>query len=311
MDMELRHLRYFLALAEELSFTRAAERVGIAQPPFSHQIQALEREIGVRLVDRTPRRVTLTDAGIAFADRARFILSRLDDAVAVTQQVGRGMSGQIRVGFTESGCFHPAVTRALLEFRKAYPGIHVTLEETSSTELVAMVRDGTVDAAFVRPPFQPDPSVAQVALLEEGMIIATPKAHHLANRTSAKLRELSEETFIFYHRRVRPGLTDAVIAACERSGFHPRLGQEAPQLTSTLNLVAAGLGVSIVPESLRHLRTNEISYLRLTGEAPRAAIVLVSRADRRSSAVDNFVSLARQIAKEHSSGRPAEKRRRK
>jgi DNA-binding transcriptional LysR family regulator len=231
-------------------------------------------------------------------------------AVAVTQQISRGMSGEIRVGFTESGCFHPAVTRTVLEFRKTYPGLHLTLEETSSTDLVAMVREGTLDAAFIRPPFQPDPVIAHTALLEEDMIIAIPKAHRLAARKSANLRELSEETFIFYHRRIRPGLTDAVIAACERSGFHPRLGQEAPQLTSTLNLVAAGLGVSIVPESLRHLRTNEIAYLRLTGDGPRAAIGLVSRDDRRSAAVENFVSLARPIAQEHKSDRPVAKQRR-
>src|SRR6202795_872783 len=137
MMMELRHLRYFLALAEELSFTRAAERVGIAQPPFSQQIQALEHEIGVRLVDRTPRRVVLTEAGTILAERVRSILSHIAEAVTVTQQVGRGLSGHVCVGFTESGCFHPAVTQTLLEFRQAYPDLHVTLKESNSTNLVA------------------------------------------------------------------------------------------------------------------------------------------------------------------------------
>src|ERR1700675_2553941 len=134
--MELRHLRYFLALAEELSFTRAAERVGIAQPPFSQQIQALEQEIGVRLVDRTPRRVVLTEAGTVLAERVRFILSRIGEAVVVTQQVGAGMSGHGGAGFTESGCFHSVMTRTLLECSKAYPAVHVTLQEISSTNLV-------------------------------------------------------------------------------------------------------------------------------------------------------------------------------
>ena len=294
--MELRHLRYFLALAEELSFTRAAERVGIAQPPFSQQIQALEHEIGVRLVDRTPRRVVLTEAGAVLAERVRSILSHIADAVTATQQVGRGMSGHVCVGFTESGCFHPAVTQTLLEFREAYPNLHVTLKESNSTNLVAMIREGTVDAAFIRPPFEGDDGVAHTPLLQEKMVAAVPKGHRLASRKATTLADLSDEVFVFYHRRVRPGLTDVVIAACERSGFHPRLGQEAPQLTSTLNLVAAGLGVSIVPESLRHLRTNDIAYLRLTGEAPQAALGLASRVGERSAAVGNFMAVALSIA---------------
>jgi DNA-binding transcriptional LysR family regulator len=294
--MELRHLRYFLALAEELSFTRAAERVGIAQPPFSQQIRALEQEMGVRLVDRTPRRVVLTEAGTVFAERARFILSRVGEAVVVTQQIGRGLSGHICVGFTESGCFHPAVTRTLLEFRQAYPALHVTLQENKSTNLVAMIREGTVDAAFIRPPFEADEVVAYTPLLHEKMVVAVPRGHRLASRKATTLAGLSEEVFVFYHRDVRPGLTDTVIAACERSGFRPRLSQEAPQLTSTLNLVAAGLGISIVPESLKHLRTNDIVYLRLTGDAPQAALGLASRADGRSAAVGNFIAVALRIA---------------
>lgn len=297
--MELRHLRYFLALADELSFTRAADRVGIAQPPFSQQIQALEQEIGVRLVDRTPRRVVLTEAGAILAERVRFILSRIGEAVVVTQQVGRGISGHVCVGFTESGCFHPAVTRTLLEFRQAYPGLHVTLQENSSTNLVAMIRDGTVDAAFIRPPFEADEVVAYTALLHEKMLVAIPKGHRLSSRKATTLAGLSDEVFVFYHRDVRPGLTDVVIAACERSGFRPRLSQEAPQLTSTLNLVAAGLGVAIVPESLRHLRTNDIAYLRLTGDAPQAALGLASRADVRSAALGNFIAVALKIARDH------------
>jgi DNA-binding transcriptional LysR family regulator len=297
--MELRHLRYFLALAEELSFTRAAERVGIAQPPFSQQIQALEQEMGVRLVDRTPRRVVLTEAGTVFAERVRFILSRIGEAVVVTQQVGRGMSGHVCVGFTESGCFHPAVTRTLLEFRQAYPALHVTLQENKSINLVAMIREGTVDAAFIRPPFEADEVVAYTPLLHEKMVVAVPRGHRLALRKATTLAGLSEEVFVFYHRNVRPGLTDAVIAACERSGFRPRVSQETPQLTSTLNLVAAGLGVSIVPESLKHLRTNDIVYLRLTGNAPQAALGLASRADGRSAAVDNFIAVALRVADDH------------
>jgi DNA-binding transcriptional LysR family regulator len=250
-------------------------------------------------VDRTPRRVVLTEAGSVFAERARFILSRIGEAVVVTQQIGRGMSGHVCVGFTESGCFHPAVTRTLLEFRQAYPALNVTLQENKLINLVAMIREGTVDAAFIRPPFEADEVVAYTALLHEKMVVAVPRGHRLALRKATTLAGLSEEVFVFYHRNVRPGLTDAVIAACERSGFRPRVSQETPQLTSTLNLVAAGLGVSIVPESLKHLRTNDIVYLRLTGNSPQAALGLASRADGRSAAVDNFIAVALRVADDH------------
>ncbi|MDR3670105.1 MAG: LysR family transcriptional regulator [Holophaga sp.] len=294
--MDLRHLRYFLAVAEEHSFTRAAARVGIAQPPFSQQIQALERELGVELLARTKRHVALTAAGAVFAEQARFILARLAEAITVTQKVGRGLSGHIRIGFTESGCFHPTVTRILLEFRQTYPDLHLTLAENSSTDLARMVRDGELDAAFLRPPFQDDEVVAFAPLLRENLVVAVPRGHRLAARKTVALLDLADETFVFYHRRVRPGLTDAVIAACERAGFQPRMGQEAPQLTSTLNLVAAGLGISVVPESLRHLRKNEIAYLGLKGDAPQAALGLVSRVDERSAAVGNFIDLAHRAA---------------
>jgi DNA-binding transcriptional LysR family regulator len=160
-----------------------------------------------------------------------------------------------------------------------------------------MIREGTVDAAFIRPPFEVDDVMAYTPLLQEKMVVAVPKGHRLASRKTTPLASLSDEAFVFYHRSVRPGLTDAVIAACERAGFRPRLSQEAPQLTSTLNLVAAGLGVSIVPESLRHLRTNDIAYLRLTGDAPQAALGLASRVDERSAAVRNFIAVALRIAR--------------
>jgi DNA-binding transcriptional LysR family regulator len=162
-----------------------------------------------------------------------------------------------------------------------------------------MIREGTVDAAFIRPPFEADEVVAYTPLLHEKMVVAIPKAHRLSSRKATTLAGLADELFVFYHRDVRPGLTDAVIAACERSGFRPRVSQEAPQLTSTLNLVAAGLGVAIVPESLRHLRTNDIAYLRLSGDAPQAALGLASRADRRSVALGNFIAVALRIARDH------------
>src|SRR6202166_2360970 len=209
------------------------------------------------------------------------------------------MSGHVCVGFTESGCFHPAVTRTLLEFRQAYPALHVTLQENKSTKLVAMIREGTVDAAFIRTPFEADEVVAYTPVLQEKMVVAVPKGHRLASRKATTLARLSDDVFVFYHRRVRPGLTDAVIAACERSGFRPRLSQEAPQLTSTLNLVAAGLGISIVPESLRHLRTNDIAYLQLTGDAPRAALGLASRDKGKSAAVEHFIAVAVKVAQEY------------
>jgi len=291
--MELRHLRYFLAVAEELNFTRAAERLNISQPPLTQQIKALETEMGVALLDRSAYRIELTDAGRAFATEAARILGEVRDAVQIAKRAAAGATGRVRIGFTESASFNPLVTSSFRDFRSNYPDVEISLEEHPSTELVGALRAGRLDAAFVRPPLREEPGIAFELLETEELVVAVPSGHELARRESLELRELATQTFILYPRAVRPGLADAIVTACEAAGFTPRVEQYAPQLSSTVNLVAAALGISIVPRSMQSLQPDLVAYIGLSGQPLNAMLGIAYRANENSAPVVNFISAAR------------------
>jgi DNA-binding transcriptional LysR family regulator len=291
--MELRHLRYFIAVAEEGHITRAAERLGMQQPPLSQQIRALERELDVQLFRRKPRGVELTDAGSAFLERARAILDQVDRAFATARRTARGEQGRVVVGFTGSAPFHPFVPRVIRAFREMHPLVSLVLEESGSSELVQGLHNEDIDAAFIRSPVADVVGLVVKPLLEEDMLVALPAAHSLAREATAlPLSALANETFILYKRPGGPGLYDTIITACRGAGFSPRVGQEAPRIISTLNLVAAGLGVSIVPASLRRLQMDGVVYRRLTGSTDlKAPLILACRPGENSAAVQRFLDL--------------------
>jgi DNA-binding transcriptional LysR family regulator len=301
--MELRHIRYFIAVAEEGHVTRAAERLGMQQPPLSQQIRALERELDVQLFRRKPRGVELTYAGRALLGDARAIMAQVEHAFASTRRTARGEQGRITIGFTSSAPFHPFVPRVIRSFREAFPLIALTLEESGTTELIQDLREERVDAAFIRTPVADPVGLRVDTLLEEAMLVALPSQHVLARSrrgddAAVALKRLAGETFIVYRRHSGPGLYDAIIAACHAAGFSPLIGQEAPRIVSTLNLVAAGLGLSIVPASLQRMHMDGVSYRRLTGTAqPRAPLLLASRRGDTSPIVRQFLALVRQTAK--------------
>ena len=295
--MELRHLRYFVAVAEEGHVTRAAERLGIQQPPLSQQIQALERELDAPLFRRKPRGVELTPAGRALLDDARAILARADEAVAAVKRAAQGEAGRLGIGFTSSASFHPFVPRAIRAFREAHPLVALALEESGTTELVAALRAQTIDAAFVRSPFGESSDIAVRPLLDEPMVAALPSGHRLSAGGPLPLAALAEEIFILYRRPVGPGLHDAIIAACDRAGFSPQIGQEAPRMLSTLSLVAAGLGVTVVPASMSRLEAEGVAYRPLDASALLTApLNLAYRRDEISAAVRRFVALVQRGA---------------
>ncbi len=294
--MELRHLRYFLAVAEELNVTRAARRLNISQPPLTQQVRALEAELGVALLDRSGYRIRLTDAGRLFALEAGRILEEVRRAQQMARAAASGTSGRVRVGFTESASFNPRVTAALRAFRIAYPGVEVSLEEHPSTELAAALREGRIDVGFVRPPLREGRGLVFELLEREPLVVAVPRGHRLARRKRIALGELASETFILYPRAVRPGLADEVVSGCEAAGFTPRVGQYAPQLSSTINLVAASIGISIVPASMCALQPRLVVYLALEGEPLQALLGIAHRDEERSSAVRNFAATARELA---------------
>jgi DNA-binding transcriptional LysR family regulator len=299
MIMELRHLRYFVAVAEEGHVTRAAERLGIQQPPLSQQIQALERELDAQLFHRKPRGVELTPAGRALLDDARAILARTEAAVAATKRAARGEAGRIGLGFTSSASFHPFVPRVIRAFRETHPLVALSLEESGTTELVAALRSEAIDLALIRSPVGDIAGVTVFPVLEEPMVVALPTGHRLArSRAALPLAELAGETFILYRRPVGPGLHDAIVAACDRAGFSPRIGQEAPRMLSTLSLVAAGLGISLVPASMSRLETEGVAYRALDKAAQLTApLNLASRRSEASAAVRRFIAMVQRRAR--------------
>jgi DNA-binding transcriptional LysR family regulator len=293
--MELRHLRYFIAVAEEGHVTRAAERLGMQQPPLSQQIRALERELDVQLFRRKPRGVELTDAGQAFLDRAYVILGEVDRAFATTRRTARGEQGRVVVGFTSSAPFHPFVPRVIRAYREMSPLVSLVLEESGSSELVHGLHNDTIDAAFIRSPVADVVDLVVRPLLDEDMVVALPAGHPMTQQdvdTPLPLAALRNETFILYKRPGGPGLYDTIITACGNAGFSPSVGQEAPRIISTLNLVAAGLGVSIVPASLQRLQMDGVIYRRLSGSPElKAPLILACRPGENSAAVKRFIEL--------------------
>lgn len=303
--MELRHLRYFIAVAEAGHITRAAEQLGIQQPPLSLQIKALEKELGVLLLRRKPRGVELTDAGVAFLERARVILNEVERAFASTRRTARGEQGRVVVGFTASAPFHPFIPRVIRAYREMSPLVSLALEESGSSALVQGLHNEQMDAVFIRSPVADVVGLEVTPLLEEEMVVALPAGHPLATASltndsaTLPLGALAKETFVLYKRRGGPGLYDTIITACRGAGFVPRVGQEAPRIVSTLNLVAAGLGVSVVPASLRRLQMDGVIYRRLSDTTElklKAPLILACRPGENSAAVQRFIDLVRNTA---------------
>jgi len=297
--MELRHLRYFVAVAEEGHITRAAARLGIQQPPLSQQIRALEAELQVQLFRRKPRGVELTQAGQALFAEAQAILREVDHAVTAARRTARGEAGRIGLGFTSSASFHPFVPQLIRVYREAHPLVALSLEESGTGELVAALIEGRLDAAFVRSSIGPAAGIAVHCVLEEAMVAALPAGHPLAAGPAARrlaLAALAAETFILYRRPLGPGLYDSIIAACQRAGYSPNIGQEAPRMLATLSLVAAGLGVSLVPQSMRRLRVHGVAYRPLDSAAGLVApLSLAFRRGESSAATQRFIALVRRM----------------
>jgi DNA-binding transcriptional LysR family regulator len=301
--MELRHLRYIIAVAEERHITRAAERLGIQQPPLSRLIKAVEQEIKVQLFRRVPRGVELTDAGRAFLDGARATFANLDRTLESARRTARGEQGRISVAFTGSIAFHPLVPRVIREFRETFPLVAVTLGEAyAAAELIECIESDRLDAAFIRMNTAKPEGLVFHPLLEEPLIVALPEGHALARgqpRAVLPLKRLSDETFVVSRRYGgRAVVRDAAFAACHAAGFSPRVGQEAPQVISTLPLVAAGIGICIVPASLQHLNIPGVAYRRLAGSTQlKVSLNLASRRGDTSAVVRQFVNLVRRRAK--------------
>ncbi len=306
--MDLRHLRHFVAVAEEGHITRAAARLGMQQPPLSQSIRALEDELELQLFRRKPRGVELTEAGRSLMADAQAILAQVERALARAKRTARGEQGRVVIGFTSSAPFHPFVQKVIRQFRDSHPRVSLVLEESGTGDLVDALQAERLDAAFIRSPVPDGEGIAVHELFEERMFAALPGDHPLAadgHDTPLPLADLAAEPFVLYRRSSGPGLYDAIVGACHAAGFMPRMEQEAPRIVATLNLVAAGLGVTIVPESLCGMRLGGIAYRPLAA-TPRlvAPIRLACRATDHAAAAQRFIALVRAEARRRDTGDP-------
>ncbi|HZU62921.1 MAG TPA: LysR family transcriptional regulator [Novosphingobium sp.] len=296
--MELRHLRYFLAVAEERNFTRAAARVGIGQPPLSQQIRDLEAEVGTPLFRRLPQGAELTAAGRAFEAAIARIPGQVADAVRAAQRAARGEIGALRVGFTGSAAMNPIVPATIRTFRHRAPDVALTLSESNTTTLIAGLRDGSIDVAFIRPSESDLQGLHALALLAEPLLAAVPTGHPALGQDGAApidLRALAQDHFILTPRAIGPCLFDAAISLCEAAGFTPRLGQAAPQIASVLSLVAATEGVSIVPASMRQLSLEGVAYREISHVSATVRLSLAHMSSNRSPLVQRFLAVGHDL----------------
>lgn len=293
--MELRHLRYFVTVAEELHFGRAARKLHISQPPLSMQIRSLEEELGVTLLNRNQRHVALTHAGNAFLGEARHILARLDQAVLMTRRAGRGEIGELAIGFISVADYNvlPIVLR---EFRARYPLVNLTLRESTSDAQVQDLVAGRIDVGFLLPPVA-DPSLSSAPILREPLIAALPDRHPLARKPGKlALAKLKDAPFILFPRAMAPGMYDDILSFCRAAGFSPRVEQEAVQMQTIVSLVSAELGVALIPASLTNLQRTGVTYKSIRESGPLTEIHLAWRNGEDMPTLRVFVDLALKAA---------------
>lgn len=296
MTVELRHLRYFVAVAEELHFGRAAQRLGIVQPALSKQIVALERELGVPLFIRTKRAVSITEAGQALYEEARNILQRAGHAAETAKLTDAGALGNLAIGFIGPAMWNilPALMR---QHRDRVPGIHFRLHELSSDVIVEQIRDGILDVGFIRP-FGHDEAVEIRTVLREPFAIVVPEGHPLARQEVVDLADAAKETFVLVSRKQSPGYFDQCLALCQSYGFSPLVIEEGNTGGAMFGMVAAGLGVTLVPATSDVVQWPQIAFRPLTKSEPLVDLAIAYRRDDDGPSLAAFLETVKLVLEE-------------
>lgn len=293
--MELRQLRYFIAVAEDLSFSRAAKRIHVSQPPLSRNIANLERDLGVRLLERDHHRVTLTAAGSAFLEHARHLLRGLESAAATARQADQGEIGSLTLGFGGSAAyvFIPGILR---QFRERYPGVKVSLDQLSLIDQIAALRDRRIDIGFVLLPFE-DRAIAYEAMARDRLVVAVPSDHALAARSEVRLNELKAFDFVGFLRSGRFGYHAHTLDLCRSAGFIPRVVKETAPMVSVIGLVASGVGVAIVPSMAQRLQIADVRYVPLVDKHANMDFAFAWNKENKSPVLPAFLAVARTTLK--------------
>jgi len=293
MDMELRHLRYFVTVAAERSFSRASEQLHIAQPPLSRQIQQLEQELGTQLLHRG-RPITLTDSGRYFFEQAVQVLQRTDEIRAMTRRIGTGKKRQFGIGFVAS-TLYDVLPGLIRRFRLAAPGVEIVLTELTTLEQAAALKVGRIDIGFGRLRFDDD-GLARRVIHEEKLSVAVPHGHALARkRKPLKLKHTMDVPLILYPNAPRPSYADQVLSFYRKLGLEPKVGFEVRELQTALGLVAADVGIALVPSSVRRLGRDDIDYIALDEPNIMSPIIMSYRPNDTSPLLAKILELVRQV----------------
>jgi len=296
--MELRHLRYFVAVAEELNFTRAAERLHIGQPPLSHAIRLLEEDVGAQLFVRTKRWVRLTEAGALFLQDAYRILALSEQAAETARRAERGEVGELRIGFTFSTPFTPLFAKAINEYRHAYPNVKLTLHEISTMRQMEWLAQRNLDLGFVRPPEMTLPDALTLARLRDDPLLAVlPEDHPLARQKSVAMKDMAGLPFVMYPAAAGTGIHPLIVKLAHAAGYTPRVAQEAGEASTIIGLVAAGCGVSLLPASFERVKMDGVAYRPVRDKGATITLMLARRAHEWSPLVDAFIRIATRAAK--------------
>lgn len=296
--MELRHLHYFIVVAEELHFSRAAQRLCISQPPLSQQIRDLEDELGVKLFERTKRQVHLTEAGKVFLERSYGVLAQLEQAIAVTQQIGRGEVGRLAIGFVDTAMY-TVLPEILKVFRAQFPAVELRLHELTTAQQIQALHHKQVDIGIVRSAIS-EQSLSVECFLPESLVLALPQNHPFSAQTKVSLSTLASESFILFPANMGPVFYEQIMNMCQQAGFRPKVAQEAVQMQTIVGLVAAGLGVAIVPASLQNFPRSGVIYRPLQEQTPKTGLYLAWRQHDASPVLRAFLGLARKMTQSES-----------
>jgi DNA-binding transcriptional LysR family regulator len=292
--MELRHLRYFIAVSEESSFSRAAERLHMAQPPLSQQIQALEAELGVKLFDRKKRPLQLTLAGLAFVEEARSTLAQLEQAVQKAQRIDQGSLGYLTVSLASSMA-NGVLPDILRSFRQQYPEVKLILREENSAFLLQGLRDRKTDVMFAYQyhDVAEASDLEMMSLTKEALIVVLPKTHPLSCRAKISLAELIDEEFVLPLHQVVSGLVEQIYYLCSQAGFVPKVAQEAVFMVTILGLVSAEMGISILPSSVQNLRRKGVVYRPIQEQTTATQLTAVWRRHDSSKILQQFLNVVK------------------
>lgn len=278
--MELRHLKYFNAVASTLSFSRAAELLHIAQPPLSRQIRQLEELVGAELIDRASRPIALTMAGKFFYEQTVQVLSRLDQIEEGTRRIAKGQQHWFNIGFVPSALYG-VLPELIKRFRAELPEIEIGFSELMTMEQAEALKSGRIDVGFGRLPIK-DPDIICETIIEEPLMAVFPLGHHLLKKNKVSLAQLAEEKFILYPARPRPSYADQVLEIFSSRGMKPSIVKEANEMQTAIGLVAAGVGVALVPRSVQGLHRADVVYRPLVNKGVFSPVIMNFRVNDRS-----------------------------